>query len=104
MRQRVPDWLHREEVAILVRCWVPEARLREFMGVIARATIYSPAEPRDRPPHGAVWLEGDRLEDSCWDHIQGLLDPTGTVSRRMRASLCAVAVIALGAPSRARWR
>jgi hypothetical protein len=46
-----------------------------------RATIHSPADPRRRPPPGAVWLDGDRLEDRCWDNIRSLLDRTGTVTR-----------------------
>jgi hypothetical protein len=40
--------------------------------------LSSPTDPRYRPPRGAVWLNGDRLEDHCWDHIKGLLDRTGT--------------------------
>jgi len=73
-----PQRAYREEAAILVRCWVPEVRLREFLEVVVRATIYSPSDPRDRPPRGAVWLDGGRLEDRCWDHLQGLFDRTGT--------------------------
>jgi hypothetical protein len=72
---------YHEEIAILIRCWVPEVRLREFLEAVVRATIRLPADPRHRPPLGAVWLDGDRLEDRCWDHIWGLLDRTGTVTR-----------------------
>jgi hypothetical protein len=64
--------------AILVRCWIPEGRLREFMEVVVRATIYSPSDARERPNRGAVWLDGDRLEDRCWDSIRDLLARTGT--------------------------
>jgi hypothetical protein len=73
--------VYREETAILVRCWIPEVRFREFLEVIVRATIYASSDSRVRPCHGAVWLDGDHLEESCWDHIQGLLDRTGTLSR-----------------------
>jgi hypothetical protein len=46
--------------------------------VVVRATIHTPTDPRHRPQWGAVWLDGDRLEDRCWSHIRGLLDRTGT--------------------------
>jgi hypothetical protein len=48
------------------------------MEVVVRATIYSLSDPRERPNRGAVWLDGDRLEDRCWDSIRDLLERTGT--------------------------
>jgi hypothetical protein len=71
----------REEVVILIRCGVLEWHLRQFLEVVVRATIYRPADPRDRPSRGAVWLAGDRLEDRSWEHISSLLDATGDLSR-----------------------
>jgi hypothetical protein len=42
--------------------------------------IFRPA-PEYRPPYGAVWLDGNHLEERCWNHIRGLLDRTGTLTR-----------------------
>jgi hypothetical protein len=70
-----------EEVAILVRCWIPEDRLREFVEAVVRAAGISRQPPGYRPPFGAIWLDGDRLEDRCWEHIRGALDWTGTLAR-----------------------
>ena len=34
-----------------------------------------------RPPYGQIWLDGDRLEERCWQHLSGLLERTGTLTR-----------------------
>jgi hypothetical protein len=37
--------------------------------------------PGYRPPPGAIWLDGDRLEERCWNHLRDLLSRTGTLTR-----------------------
>jgi hypothetical protein len=49
--------------------------------VVVRATIYSPPNPRTRPCRGAVWLDGDRIEETCWENIQAILERTGSARR-----------------------
>lgn len=44
------------------------------------AGVQRPDDPRYRPCYGAVWLDGERLEERCWETIRGLLDGTGTGS------------------------
>lgn len=46
-----------------------------------RATIYSPPDQRVRPCGGAVWLDGDRLEERCWENIQAIIERTGSGNR-----------------------
>jgi hypothetical protein len=47
---------------------------------VSAAGVEAPA-PGYRPHFGAVWLDGDRLEEQSWEHIQALLAPTGTFTR-----------------------
>jgi hypothetical protein len=38
------------------------------------------SEPGLRPPRGAVWLDGGRLEDRCWEHLADLLSRTSSLT------------------------
>jgi hypothetical protein len=67
------------EVTILVRCWVPEKRLREFVEAIVRSIGID--RPGGYRPCGVIWLDGDRLEERGWEHITELLALTGADSR-----------------------
>src|SRR5262249_32676416 len=70
-----------EEMPILIRCWIADTRLREFVEVVVRATIYSPPDPRHRPCPSAVQLDGHRLEESCWENIQAIIERTSSDNR-----------------------
>ena len=64
-----------------MRCWIPETRLREFIEVIVRGAGIDRSRLPCGPHRGAVWLDGDRLEERCWEHIWELFDRTGTFTR-----------------------
>jgi hypothetical protein len=54
--------------------------LREFIESVVRLVGIDRSPPGYRPPFGAVWLDGERLEECCWEHIRGLLDLTSTLT------------------------
>jgi hypothetical protein len=71
----------KEECKILIRCWIPEQRLRTFIESVVRIVGIDKTYPPCRPPRGAVWLEEGRLDEDCWLQIRRLLDLTCSITR-----------------------
>jgi hypothetical protein len=67
--------------ATVIRGWVPEARLREYLdSLVWLAGVEGTNFADDRLRNGHVWLDGKRLDEACWQRVAALVEQTGVAT------------------------
>lgn len=65
----------------MVKGWIQEHWLREFVEALVRLVGVIPDDLASRPPVGSVWMDGGCLDEQCWTYLRELVERTGTMTR-----------------------